>query len=113
MMARIFFTKEMKEAVLSGRKTATTRDHQKALGIYDACTGSWRNPKSVKKFAVIDIFENGQNTWKHSLDCFAEEGFNSFEEMQTFAFKTGLAVIYGKALAVYFHRFKVIQTVTT
>lgn len=104
-MRRIWFKEEMKNAILNGNKTATTRDHQKALGEWEATTGSF---DQAKPFAIINITENSPNTWAHSLAHWKEEGFDSKEDMHRFAFETGLNR-YSRAPVLYFHRFLVIR----
>ena len=104
-MRRIFFKEEMKAAILAGKKTATTRDHQKALGEWEACTGSYYRPRP---FAVINLTENDKNTWAHSLAHWSDEGFDALEDMHRFAFETGLNR-YAKAPELYYHVFAVVK----
>lgn len=104
-MRRIFFKDEMKAAILNGNKTATTRDHQKAHGEWEACTGSYYH---AKPFAVINITENDLNTWAHSLEHWKDEGFDSLEDMHRFAYETGLNR-YARVPALYFHQFVVVR----
>ena len=85
-MRRIFFTQKMATATISGHKRATTRDHQKALGEWEACTGSWRKPSSVKPFAIIDITSNAENTWQHTIDNFYAVGFDAIEDFLSCSF---------------------------
>src|SRR5436853_5273 len=49
---RLFFKKEMKDAILAGKKTTTVRDHRLDLGEYKAVSGSRFH---AKPFAVLDI----------------------------------------------------------
>lgn len=105
-LGRIWFTRQMREAILAGRKTATTRDHQKGLGDWLAVGGSYF---SADPFAVITITENSESTWEHSLENFRAEGFESLEGMHRFAYETGLDR-YAKAPHLYFHRFEVVLT---
>lgn len=102
-LGRIWFTKQMREAVLADKKTATTRDHQKELGDWLAVSGSYYDPNP---FAVITITENSESTWSNSLANFREEGFESLEDMHRFAYATGLQR-YARAPHLYFHRFEV------
>ena len=109
-MRRIFFTQKMATATISGHKRATTRDHQKALGEWEACTGSWRKPSSVKPFAIIDITSNAENTWQHTIDNFYAEGFDAIEDFRRFMFDTGLQR-YAKAEHLYYHEYRVVEAV--
>ena|GEM_PF-6233098 len=101
---RIFFTEEMWDATVAGKKSETTRDHQKALGVYDACTGSWHNPKSVKVRGTIEITSNGETTWSIQLGRFRREGFDSIEQFKEFAKRTGLDR-YASAPHLYRHEY--------
>ena len=102
-LPRIWFKAEMKKAVLEGRKTATTRGHQKKLGDWLAVTGSRYDPVP---FAVLRITENAESTWANSLGNFEVEGFTDRAEMERFVADAGLA--YSQADRLYFHRFQVV-----
>jgi hypothetical protein len=107
---RIFFTQEMASAIKAGRKTATTRDHQKALGEYEACTGNYRRPPSIKPFAVLVIDSNSPCNWGHSLAHFTEEGFASRDAMLDFVAKHPSIADYQFAPQLYYHTFAVRAT---
>ena len=102
-LPRIFFTCEMAEAIRRGYKTATTRDHQKPLGRYEACEGTWRRPDSIKPFAIIDIRTNEEVSWPFPLEQYRAEGFDSPSEMMDFAQRHKLR--YDKSPHIYFHNF--------
>ena len=103
-MRRIFFTQEMKDAIVAGKKTMTTRDHQKELGDWEACTGNWHKPSNIKRFATINIVSNDSTTWGRQLERFKGEGFESVDAMLDFAHRTGLER-YSHAPNLYCHIF--------
>ena len=107
-MQRVFFTDQMAKAILDGKKTATTRDHQWSPGEKEACTGSWRVPASVKPFSVINVIDNRENTWQHTIDNFKMEGFECIEDFRRFLHDTGLQR-YAREPHLYFHVFELVR----
>jgi len=105
-MRRVWFKREMKEAILAGRKTATTRTHPLALGECLAVSGS--RFKTVP-FAVIKITDRFPARVEDIINSFyREEGFSSPEEMGAFADRERLPLIDAKN-PVFFHRFVVVK----
>ena len=104
-MRRVWFKRQMKDATLAGRKTATTRTHPLLLGEVLAVSGS--RFKAVP-FAVIEILTRSQTTVENVIAQFyREDGFDSPEAMRAFAKKERLLI--NKETAVFFHRFKVVK----
>lgn len=108
-LPRVFFTAEMRDATLAGRKHATTRDHRISRGEKEACTGSWRYPASIKPFGVINILTNAESTWKHSLENFKAEGFDSLEQMLQFASIHASIAGYADLARVYYHEYELVR----
>lgn len=100
-MRRVWFKKEMREAVLTGRKTVTTRDHPLPLTEVQAVSGSRYN---ANPFAILDIYMRYPITTERVIEFFyQEEGFNSPEEMREYCRKNRLLQNnFG-----YFHKFNV------
>lgn len=96
----------MKEAILTGQKTATTRYRPLGVGEkYQAVSGP---PFKAEPFAVVEIQDRIPSTWKTVVEMFyKEEGFDSPEKMSKFLWERKL--IYSLDDAVFFHRFKVIE----
>jgi hypothetical protein len=103
-MRRIWFKKEMKTAILEGRKTATTRDHPIPLTQVLAVSGS---RFKAQPFAILQI-EDRLPIVKDAVFrlFYREEGFNSTEEMQNFAKKEGLLKTDGQ---LFYHTFSVVM----
>jgi len=103
-MRRVWFKKEMKEAILKEIKTATTRNHPIPLGQVVAVCGSRFKPEP---FAILDIQIQIPTFKEHVIYYYyKEEGFKSPEEMIAFAKKEKLLQTDD---FVYFHRFKLIK----
>ena len=103
-MRRIWFKKEMKNAILEGRKTATTRDHPIPLTQVLAVSGSRFKPQP---FAILQIEDRIPTTKDIVFRMFyREEGFNSSEEMQAFAKKEKLLETNEQ---VFYHTFIVLK----
>jgi hypothetical protein len=90
-MRRVWFKREMREAILAGRKTATTRTRPLPLGEVLAVSGS--RFKAVP-FAIIKIVDRIPTTVENVIACFyAEEGFESPEAMGAFLDKERLPLL--------------------
>ena len=106
-MKRIFFTNRMALEILAGNKTATTRDHRKEPGIYEACTGSWHDPKTVNKFAVLEILTVEElGSFTEATGHWSSEGFKDRADMIDFC--QAALPQYLSASPLYYHAFKVI-----
>ena len=104
-MRRIWFKKQMAEAIIEGRKTSTTRDHPLKLEQYQAVRGSRYNAKVFSKIEIQDRFPT---YWEYVAELFfKEEGFGSQEEMLEYLRKEKL--VKKSDDFVYFHRFKVVE----
>jgi hypothetical protein len=103
-MRRLWFKKEMRQAILDGKKVSTTRDHLIRLGLILAISG----PRfKAEPFAVLSIIDATQMTVESVMQLFyAEEGFNSPEEANTYAKKNNLLQT---RKPVWYHRFKIIE----
>ena len=106
-MRRVWFKKEMKEAILAGKKNRTTRYHQIPLGQVQAVCGSRFNAEA---FAKLEILTNYGTTWGEVIRrCHRQEGFETEEEMRQFGQKVGLLKGVGyDDDHVYTHDFAVI-----
>lgn len=105
-MRRVWFKREMKEAILAGRKTATTRTHPLAL---DECLAVSGSRFKAVPFAIIKITDRFPARVEDVINSFyKEEGFNSPEAMGAFADRERLPVIDAKN-PVFFHRFEVVR----
>ena len=103
-MRRVWFKREMKEAILAGRKTATSRTHPLPLGEVLAVCGS--RFKAVP-FAILKITDRLPMRVEDTIALFyREEGFDSPEAMGAFADIERLPLIDAKN-PVFFHRFQV------
>ena len=107
-MRRVWFTKEMKGAIVKGRKTATTRNHPLKLDEdYLAVSGSWFK---AEPFAVIRITGRLPIILQRAIDCFYyEEGFDSGAEMLGFLIKKRFFKKTFRSVEddAFFHRFEV------
>lgn len=106
-MRRVWFKKAMREAILTKKKTATSRTHPLPLGKVQAVSGSRYNAKA---FAILDVWERVETKPSHVIGrLYSEEGFNSANEMVDFMFKENLR--WNERLPLFFHRFKLIEVV--
>lgn len=104
-MRRVWFKKEMKEAILKGEKTATSRPHPLPLEKVQAVSGS---RYKAKVFAILDIWERVATKPSHVIGhLYREEGFSSPENMVDFMFKENLH--WDEREPLYFHRFKLVD----
>jgi len=102
-MKRVWFKVEMRDAILAGRKTATTRDHLLPLGDVRAVTGS---RYAATPFAILTIRDRLATTLASVVSRhYREEGFASPELMHGYALAHGLP--HEMAAHVWFHRFQV------
>jgi hypothetical protein len=105
-MRRVWFKREMKEAILAGRKTATSRTHPLPLGEVLAVSGS--RFKAIP-FAILNITDRLPMRVADIINSFyQEEGFDSPEAMGAFADRERLPIIMAKD-PVFFHRFVVVK----
>jgi len=106
-MKRVWFKREMKEAILARKKTATTRTHALPLGECQAVSGS---RFKAKPFAVLKIMDRFPTTLENVIRMFyKEEGFQSPDDMVKFLTKERLLL---KAQGpVYFHRFVLVKAI--
>ena len=105
-MRRVWFKREMKEAILAGRKRATSRTHPIPLGEILAVSGSRFN---AVPFAILKITDRLPMRVEDIICSFyREEGFNSPEEMGAFADREHLPLIDAKN-PIFFHRFVVVK----
>ncbi len=103
-MRRIWFKKEMKQAILDGKKVSTTRDHPILLGEIQAVSGSRFKPEP---FAVLEIQDRIPTTVENVIRLFyKEEGFSSPEEMTAYAKKNKLLQTENN---VFYHKFKIVK----
>jgi len=104
-LRRVWFKKEMREAILTGRKTATTRDHPLPLEKVQAVGGS---RYKAQVFAILEITDRLPVIWRDVIRMFYhEEGFSSSDEMQSYALKHGLTQNLKRPM--FFHRFKLAE----
>jgi hypothetical protein len=107
-MRRVWFKREMREAILAGRKTATTRTHALPLGEVLAVSGP--RFKAVP-FAVIEILDRIRTTVENVIaEFYREEGFDSPEAMGAFLEKERLPLLDAQN-PVFFHRFKLLRII--
>jgi hypothetical protein len=105
-MRRTWFKKEMRQAILDGKKVSTTRDHPIPLGQVLAVSGSRFKPEP---FAILLIQDRIPTTAGNVLHSFyKEEGFASSEEAIAYAKKNKLLQ---KDCTVFYHRFKIVETI--
>jgi len=103
-MKSLWFKKEMRQAILDGKKVATTRDHPIPIALALAVSGSRFKPEP---FAVLDIQNRIQTRIEDVIRLFyKEEGFTSPEEMIAYAKKNKLLQT---DVPVWYHRFKVVK----
>lgn len=103
-MRRVWFKKEMKQAILEGTKTATSCSHALPVERVQAVSGS---RFKAQVFAILEITDRIPSTWENIIRLFyKEEGFSSPEEMQVYGYKQGL--IQSVKDPAFFHRFSVI-----
>ena len=102
-MRWVWFKKEMKQAILDGKKVSTMRDHPIPLGQVQAVSGS---RFKAEPFAVLEIHQCIRARVRDVINLnYAEEGFTSPEEMRAYCKKNKL--LQTDSL-VWFHRFKVV-----
>ena len=103
-MRRVWFKKEMRQAILNGKKVSTTRDHPIPLEQVLAVSGS---RFKAEPFAVLSIQDRIPTTIENVIRMFyTEEGFTSPEEMVAYAKKNKLLQTEDR---VWFHRFKIVE----
>ena len=103
-MRRVWFKKEMREAILEGKKIATTRDHVLPLEEVLAVSGS---RFKAEPFAILRVHTRLPMQKENVIQMFfEEEGFNSSEEMIAYAKKNRLLETND---TVYFHKFDLIK----
>jgi len=103
-MRWLHFKKEMRQAILDGKKVSTTRDHPIPLGQVQAVSGS---RFKAEPFAVLEIDTRLPMRIPDVIRLFyKEEGFTSPEEMVAYAKKNKLLQ---NDVPVWFHRFKVVK----
>lgn len=93
------------EAVLDGRKTATSRRTMHPIGVYMAVSGS---RFKAKPFAIIQITSVDLLRWKEVIkEHYKEEGFVTQTIMIEYVTKEKLCIsVEG---LIYFHPFKVLE----
>jgi len=107
-MRRVWFKKEMRDAILEGRKTSTTRNHPLPLQPEKLLAVSGSRFKAVP-FAVLEVHTRIPMTVQNVFEMFyKEEGFESVAEMYLYSKKNKLLQNGG---TVYFHRFKIVEKV--
>ena len=100
MAPRIWFKEDMARAILNGKKTSTTRDHERKEGTYLAVMGS---RFEARPFATIRIQRIEVTTWAEVFEQhWRTEGFNSPEHMRQWCKANGLAESTGH---VFLHHF--------
>lgn len=103
-MRRLWFKKEMRQAILDNKKVSTSRDHPIPLGEVLAVSGS---RFKAEPFAVLSIQDRIPTTKQTIIEMFyKEEGFDSPAEMILYAKKNRLLQ---KGGTVYYHRFKIVK----
>jgi len=104
-MRFLWFKKEMRQAILDGKKVSTTRDHPIHLGQVQAVSGS---RFKAEPFAVLEIDTRLPMRIPDVIRMFyKEEGFTSPEEMIVYAKKNKLLQ---NDVPVWYHRFKIVKT---
>jgi len=105
-MRFVWFKKEMRQAILDGKKVSTTRDHPIPLGKIQAVSGSRFKPE---RFAILDIQDRIPTSITDVIRLFyKEEGFTSPEEMILYCKKNKLLQ---NDVPVWYHRFKLVEKV--
>jgi len=103
-MRRIWFKKEIKQAILNGKKVSTTRDHPIPLEQVLAVSGS---RFKAEPFAILEIQDRIPTTVENVIRLFyKEEGFSSSEEMTAYAKKNKLLQTENN---VFYHKFKIVE----
>jgi hypothetical protein len=103
-MRRTWFKKEMRQAILDGKKVSTTRDYPIPIGQVEAVSGSRFKPEP---FAILEIQDRIPTKVEDVIRMFyKEEGFNSPEEMVAYAKKNKLLQ---NDVRVWYHRFKIVE----
>jgi len=103
-MRWIWFKKEMRQAILDGKKISTTRDHPIPIGQVQAVSGS---RFKAEPFAVLEIQDRVPTTVDNVIRMFyKEEGFSSPEEILAYAKKNKLLQT---DVLVWYHRFKIVK----
>jgi len=103
-MKRVWFKKEMRQAILDGKKVSTTRNHSIPLGQVLAVSGS---RFKAEPFAVLEILDRIPTTVSDVIRMFCkEEGFSSPEQMEAYAKKNKLLQTDSQ---VWYHRFKILE----
>ena len=103
-MRRVWFKKEMRQAILDGKKVSTTRDHPLPLEKVLAVSGS---RFKAEPFAVLEIVYQLRTKIATVVQTFyREEGFSSSEELLAYAKKNKLLQTDGP---VWYHRFKIVE----
>ncbi len=94
----------MRDRILAGKKTSTTRLHRLNVGeVYDAVSGSRFSAKPFAKVKILSVWEGSWTTI--TSERFREEGFESPEAMREWCRKKGLT--YEKAWSLFCHDFEV------
>jgi hypothetical protein len=103
-MRYVWFKKEMRQAILNGKKVSTTRDHPIPIGEVKAVSGSRFKPEP---FAILEIQDRISTKIADVIQMFyKEEGFASPEEMVAYAKKNKLLQ---NDVPVWYHRFKIVN----
>jgi len=103
-MRRVWFKKEMRQAILDGKKVSTTRNHPIPLGQVLAVSGS---RFKAEPFAVLEILDRTPTTVSGVIRMFyEEEGFSSPQQMEAYAKKNKLLQTDSQ---VWIHRFKIVE----
>lgn len=103
-MRWVWFKKEMRQAILDGKKVSTTRDHPIPLGQVQAVSGS---RFKAEPFAILEIQDRIPTKIENVIRMFyKEEGFISPEEMIAYARKNHLLQ---NDVPVWYHRFKLVS----
>ena len=106
-MNRVWFKGEMKEAILAGKKTATTRSHALPLGENQAVSGS---RFKAEPFAILNVTDRFPTTLENVIRMFyREESFQSPDDMVRFLTKERL--LLKTQGSVYFHRFVLVRAI--
>lgn len=106
MTARLWFKADMRDLVLAGKKTCTTRLHRLNVGeVYDAVCGSRLNAKPFAKVKILTAWEASWPTI--TSERFREEGFASPQAMTEWCIKNGLT--YHKTWSLFCHDFEVVS----
>jgi hypothetical protein len=92
----------MRDAVLAGKKTMTSRSQRYANGEHFATSQG-------KKFARIKVTDSYSTNWEAILnDRFKEEGFESPEQMRAWAVANSLGH-YAQLKTMWTHTFEVLE----